>query len=376
MNIQAVMQAAPAKANELFARLFETSEGAVKTREKLFADLKAELELHINLEEQHLFPVLRRNAETKGLVADAIKDNKELLAKLVELDALPKNDETFAERLKDLQKAFRQHARDEKRELLPAVQRALSETQVQGVTQKMEAAMAEAEQARHDELQERRMKARQEREQAERELERLQEAERAKKAEAARVRHAEAEQKQAQAQLEREQAGLRAEHEAAARRVSHEAVRQAHDTAEMAVQTAATGQTNVLRMTENAATGAQRIQGEIGGAVEAYTSAAETIVPNAQSIASLPGAAAGAMTDIRSAWIAWMSQTTQAGAEMSLNLLRQAAEQQRQFAANTAQRWMEHNTRIMQFAMRMTQQGVGRIASHSTGNMDEPRADQ
>ena len=168
MSLRTVMQAGPAKANELFAKLSETSDGAVKTREKLFTELKAELELHTNLEEQHLFPILRRNAETKELVAEAIKDNKELRAKLAELEALPKNDEAFPERLKELQKTFRQHARDEKRELLPAVQRALSEEQVQGVAEKIEAGVAEAEQARQEEVEERRLKARQEREKAER----------------------------------------------------------------------------------------------------------------------------------------------------------------------------------------------------------------
>ncbi len=161
------MLAGPAKLNELFAKLAETSDGAVKTREKLFTELKAELEQHTNLEEQHLFPVLRRNPETKGLVAGAIKDNKELRAKLAELDALPKADEAFPERLKELQKTFRQHARDEKTELLPAIQRALSEEQVQGVAERMEAGLAEAEQARQDEAEERRITARQEREEAE-----------------------------------------------------------------------------------------------------------------------------------------------------------------------------------------------------------------
>jgi hemerythrin-like domain-containing protein len=166
MNLRTLMQAGPAKANDLFAKLSETSDGAVKTRERLFAELKAELELHSSLEEQHLFPVLRRNPETKDLVADAIRDNKELRAKLAELDGLPKSDSAFAERVAELQKVFRQHARDEKRELLPAVQRALSEEQVQGVTEKMEAGLAEAEQAKQDEAEERRTKARQEREQA------------------------------------------------------------------------------------------------------------------------------------------------------------------------------------------------------------------
>src|SRR3712207_3892980 len=118
MTLRTLMLAGPAKANELFARLAETSDGAVKTRERLFAELKAELELHTALEEQHLFPVLRRNPETKALVADAVRDNRELRAKLAELDGLPKTDEAFPERLRELQKAFRQHARDEKRELL------------------------------------------------------------------------------------------------------------------------------------------------------------------------------------------------------------------------------------------------------------------
>jgi len=167
MNLRTLMQVGPAKANELFARLAETSDGAVKTREKLFAELKGELELHTSLEEQHLFPVLRRNAETKELVADAVRDNRELRAKLAELEALPKNDPGFPEQLKELQKTFRQHARDDKRELLPAVQRALSEEQVQGVAEKMEAGLAEAEQAKQDEVEERRAKARQEREEAE-----------------------------------------------------------------------------------------------------------------------------------------------------------------------------------------------------------------
>ena len=151
MNLTTMMQAGPAKANELFAKLAETSDGAVKTRERLFAELKAELEQHTSLEEQHLFPVLRRNPETKGLVADAIKDNRELRATPAELEARPTNDEAFPEGPRAVTQAFRQHARDEKTELLPAVQRAISEEQVQGVAEKMEAGLAEAEQARQDE---------------------------------------------------------------------------------------------------------------------------------------------------------------------------------------------------------------------------------
>jgi hemerythrin superfamily protein len=238
MSLRTLMQAGPTKANELFAKLSETSDGAIKTREKFFSELKAELELHINLEEQHLFPVLRRNAETKDLVAEAIKDNKELRAKLAELEALPKNDEAFPERLKELQKTFRQHARDDKRELLPAVQRALSEEQVQSVVEKIEAGVAEADKARQDEVEARRLKARQEREETERRAAQQAAAERARNAAAEQARQEEAEQKRAKLRREREEAEQRAEQQAAAKRVEADAQRRAHEAAEVVARTA------------------------------------------------------------------------------------------------------------------------------------------
>jgi hypothetical protein len=62
-----LIHTSPANANELFARLVDTSATAVKSRERLFAELKTELEFLARLEEQHLFPVLRKHRETKKL---------------------------------------------------------------------------------------------------------------------------------------------------------------------------------------------------------------------------------------------------------------------------------------------------------------------
>jgi hypothetical protein len=359
MSFRTLMQAGPAKANELFAKLSDTSDGAVKTREKLFADLKAELELHTTLEEQHLFPVLRRNAETKGLVADAIKDNRELRAKLAELDALPKNDEAFPERLKELQKTFRQHARDEKRELLPAVQRALNEEQVQGVAEKIEAGVAEAEQARQDELEERRLKARQEREEAARQAE----AERARAIAAEQARQEEVEQKRAKLRQEREEAQRQAEQEAAAKRVQRE-------TAETVTRAATAAPTNALRIAQAGVSNMQRAGAEIQGMTNAYIDTVKTLVPDLQTVAALPKAAVSAMTDIRSAWIDLMGQTTQ----MSQDLLRHGAEQQQRFAADAVRSWVEHNARVMQITMRVAEEGFRPFADRSSARFENHRS--
>jgi hemerythrin HHE cation binding domain-containing protein len=383
MSFRVLMQAGPAKANDLFARLSDTSDGAVKTREKLFAELKSELELHISLEELHLFPILRRNAETKGLVADAIKDNKELRAKLAELDGLPKNDEAFPERLKELQKTFRQHARDEKRELLPAVQRALSEEQVQSVAEKIEAGVAEAERAKHDEVEQRRLKARQEREEAERLAERQAEAERARKeadriqkekAAAERAQQEEAEQRRARARLEREQAQRQAEQEAAAMRAQEKAEQRIREAAETAARTATAAQAGVLQVAEKAATRVQRLGAEVKSAADAYLDTVRTSTPDLQAVASLPSVAIGAMMQFRSAWIEWVGQTALARTRMSQELLQQAAEQQRRFGTNAVQSWVEQNARVMDITLGVARESLSRLTTRSEARSDEQKS--
>ena len=163
-TIRQLIQTSPAKANELFAKLAETSPNAVKTRERLFADLKEELELQMRLEEQHLFPVLRKRKETKDLVPDALNDNKETRKALAELERTPKESEEFARKVAELRKAFQQHVRDERKEFLPAVLKALDDEEAGAIVEKIEGAKADVEEAKRAEAEEARAAAREERE--------------------------------------------------------------------------------------------------------------------------------------------------------------------------------------------------------------------
>src|SRR5919112_1968002 len=165
-TIRQLIQTSPVRANELFAKLVDTSETAVKTREKLFAELKEELELLAGLEEQHLFPVLRKHKDLKELVRDALNDNKATRKLLTELDHTPKDNEEFASRVEELRRGFQQHVRDEKKELLPAVLKALSDEEAEAVVDRIEAGKAEIEESKRAEAEERRAAAKREREQA------------------------------------------------------------------------------------------------------------------------------------------------------------------------------------------------------------------
>jgi hypothetical protein len=94
-TIRQFIQTSPVKAMELFTKLLDTSDNAIKTRERLFGQLKDELELAAKLEEQHLFPVLRKHKETKELVQEALSDNKQTRKLLAQLERTPKDDEEF-----------------------------------------------------------------------------------------------------------------------------------------------------------------------------------------------------------------------------------------------------------------------------------------
>jgi len=166
-TIRQLIQTSPAKATELFTKLAETSGNAVKTRERLFSELKEELELQMKLEEQHLFPVLRKHKETKNLVSDALNDNKETRKALTELERTPKESEEFASKVAELRKAFQQHVRDERKEFLPAVLKALDDEEAGAIVEKIEGAKAEVEEAKRAEAEEARAAVREEREQAE-----------------------------------------------------------------------------------------------------------------------------------------------------------------------------------------------------------------
>jgi hypothetical protein len=134
-------QTPPDKANELFDKILSTSDSATKTRERLFTDLKDELELLASLQEQHLFPILQRHG-MEDLLRASISDNEETASLLGELERMPKSSGEFIGKVAELRKVFQQHIRDDRKELLPAVLKVLSDEEAQAVAEQVEDELA------------------------------------------------------------------------------------------------------------------------------------------------------------------------------------------------------------------------------------------
>ena len=363
MTFRQLILNSPAKANELFAKLAETTDGAVKTREKLFSELKEELELLARLEEEHLFPVLRKHKQTKGLVSDAVNDNKQTKALLAEIDGMPKDGEEFRNKVAELRRVFQQHVRDEKKELLPAVRQALSDEETQAIVERIEAEKAGIEEAKREEAEKRRAAARREREEEER-----------RQAEAEAAEREEARQRRAEARREREEEERRqAEAEAAERQA-----RAASEALARSAETAAQGGLNVVRAGGAAAQAgaaaatqgsqqvidlmsraAQRTAASAAEAARRYRDATLPVVNNFERLAKLPGVAADAVGEANRAWIDWMGRAAQTGARASQDLVRcttplQVAEVQGRFVNEALRAWFEVGTRMLQISARVS----------------------
>lgn len=150
MPVRNFSQTPPDKANELFDKLLATSDGAAKTRERLFSDLRDELQLLATLQEQHLFPILERHGK-EDLLKAATADNDETNALLEDLERMPKTAPEFLGKVGELRRAFQQHIRDDRKELLPAVLEVLSEEEAQAVVEQVEDEMAQFEEAKRSE---------------------------------------------------------------------------------------------------------------------------------------------------------------------------------------------------------------------------------
>jgi iron-sulfur cluster repair protein YtfE (RIC family) len=138
MDVYQLLNQDHMKAKRLFERLAETSDTAKKTRERLFAELKQELELHTQVEERHFYPVLKAFEETKDLVEEALEEHDEVKKMLEELEQADMDDESWAEQLTELQENVEHHVEEEETELFPQAQKVLDQDKANAIAKAIE----------------------------------------------------------------------------------------------------------------------------------------------------------------------------------------------------------------------------------------------
>jgi hemerythrin-like domain-containing protein len=100
------------------------------------------LSVHAALEEQYVYPVIRRS-EDAGIL-DALEEHHAAKVLLREIDALAPASERFASKVHVLAANVRQHVEEEERELLPILERTLDADRLRALGDTLERARASA----------------------------------------------------------------------------------------------------------------------------------------------------------------------------------------------------------------------------------------
>ena len=127
------------KVSGIFEKLEETTERAVKTREELFGKLKEELDIHAHIEETILYPVLRREAETREITLEGLEEHHVMKVLLRELNAMQVGSEQWAAKLKVLKENVEHHVEEEEGEMFVEARKILSKDQVEEIGAQLEA---------------------------------------------------------------------------------------------------------------------------------------------------------------------------------------------------------------------------------------------
>jgi hemerythrin-like domain-containing protein len=109
----------------IIEKIEESSSGAVKSREKMFMQLKEELLPHMKAEEKTLYPALKEQKESRMQALEALEEHH--VAELVfkELESMPKSEDTWMAKLKVFKELLEHHIEEEEDQVFKMAQETL-----------------------------------------------------------------------------------------------------------------------------------------------------------------------------------------------------------------------------------------------------------
>ena len=122
--------------------LFEEAENADgKAQQKIFDQIKQELETHTRIEETIFYPAVQQHEELKDMVLESLEEHKQVKTLLKEMDALASESDKFEPKLKLLMENVEHHAEEEEEgKMFPQLRDLMDEQELEDLGAQLEAA--------------------------------------------------------------------------------------------------------------------------------------------------------------------------------------------------------------------------------------------
>ena len=140
MNAFELLKQDHEKVSGIFEKLEPTTERALKTREELFTQLKQELDVHAEVEEQIFYPAIKEAEETRDITLEAFEEHAVVKTLLAELEAEAKDTEEWKAKLTVLKENVEHHVEEEEGEMFTKARKVLSKEQIEELGTEMQEA--------------------------------------------------------------------------------------------------------------------------------------------------------------------------------------------------------------------------------------------
>lgn len=121
----------------LFKKFEQSGRSAKRRKKKLVEQIVEELSRHADIEEQVFYPAVRQATGDHELVFEALEEHDLVKPLLEGLQKMEPDEERFEAKVAVLMEAVRHHVKEEEREMLPAIRRALTKDQLEELGQRI-----------------------------------------------------------------------------------------------------------------------------------------------------------------------------------------------------------------------------------------------
>lgn len=124
------------KVSHLFGKVKGSDSDSEK--QKLFEQIKQELEVHTHIEETVFYPKLKEEEELKDIVLEGIEEHHQAKIFLRELSNLADDSEKFEPKLKVLMEDIEHHVQEEEGQMFPKVEKVFDQATLEELGKQLE----------------------------------------------------------------------------------------------------------------------------------------------------------------------------------------------------------------------------------------------
>ena len=117
--------------------LKQASDADTAEKQKLFEQIKSELQVHEAIEEEIFYPALKEHPKTKEIALEAYEEHHVVDQVMSELDALLPDDETWDAKFSVMEENLKHHINEEEREMFEQAQKVFSDDELEQLGDQM-----------------------------------------------------------------------------------------------------------------------------------------------------------------------------------------------------------------------------------------------